>query len=110
MKRAILISILLFSLVLSFSFSSAVCLNNNQLNNHVKYYQDTRNCDVYSPVISPNQFSINKPHYSLQNAPVRYTKVNYYQIPQANEQWTNNAKASKACNWHLSLFRSDCKL
>ena len=103
-------TILLFTLalvLLSLSFSSALCLNCNQLNPQVKYYQDSNGCNMYSIAQTYQVYNV-KPVYSINQPYSMYSMVQYHQNYlkyDQNEKEELNSQESK-CNWHMLFYRS----
>lgn len=118
MRKIILSIFVLAILALSLSFSSALCLNCNQLNKQVTYYQNANGCDIYSPTIQENFVYNQKPIYSLAPSIPRNPQVVYYQTisnykvsgckDRCYAEYEPVQEQKKTCNWHFSFFRSDC--
>lgn len=105
------LSIFSFILVLFvISLSSALCLNCNQQNPQVQYYQNANGCSVYSPSPTYQVFNT-KPTYSINQPYSRYSMVQYHQEYRNHrhydyrEESNSNSQESK-CNWHMSFYRS----
>ena len=103
-----LISIFALVLVLSaISLSSAVCLNCNQLNAPVQYYQNANGCAVYSPSINYQSYNL-QPTYSINKPYSIYPMIQYhqeYRHYEYHEESESKSPESK-CNWHMSFYRN----
>lgn len=108
MNKIILALFSLALVLLSISFSSALCLNCNQLNPQVQYYQNANGCSVYSPAVNYQTDNI-RPVYSINQPYSMHTIVQYHQTYQhhGDEETDSdsNSKESK-CNWHMLFYRS----
>jgi hypothetical protein len=101
MKKTILSIFILSLVLLSISFSSALCLNCNQQNPQVRYYQNANGCSIYSPSTYYQHYNV-KPTYSI-NQPYQYSQIRYHQ--ELKQPDSPSKKEENKCNWHMLFYR-----